>query len=109
MISFSWNLFTDWLTLQQNHIMVNRKYIRQILPYKDYFIQFKKKLAKSTLAKIYYVLRCKAGLTQEELALRVGTKKSYISRIENGKSDIMLNTLFRICSGLGKHMSIEFA
>ena len=35
--------------------MVNRKYIRQILPYKDYFIQFKKKSAKTTLAKIYYV------------------------------------------------------
>ena len=41
------------------------------------------------------------GLTQDELALRVGTKKSYISRIANGRSDIMLNTLFRICSGLG--------
>ena len=53
--------------------------------------------------------RLKAGMTQEQLAAKIGTKKSYISRIENGKSDIMLNTLFRICSGLGKHMSIEFA
>ena len=35
--------------------MVSRKYIRQILPYKDYFIKFKKELSKSTLAKIYYV------------------------------------------------------
>ena len=61
------------------------------------------------IGEIIKDMRCKAGLTQEELALRVGTKKSYISRIENGKSDIMLNTLFRICSGLGKHMSIEFA
>ena len=61
------------------------------------------------IGEIIKDMRCKAGLTQEELALKVGTKKSYISCIENGKSDIMLNTLFRICSGLGKHMSIEFA
>ena len=35
--------------------MVSRKDIRQIQPYKDYFIKFKKELSKSTLAKIYYV------------------------------------------------------
>ena len=31
--------------------------------------------------------RLKAGLTQEQLAERIGTKKTYISRIENGKAD----------------------
>ena len=61
------------------------------------------------IGEIIKDMRCKAGLTQEELDLKVGNKKSYISRTENGKSDMMLNTLLRICSGLGKHMSIEFA
>ena len=32
--------------------------------------------------------RRKAGLTQEQLAAKIGTKKSYISRIENGKTDV---------------------
>ena len=32
--------------------------------------------------------RLKAGMTQEELAAKIGTKKSYISRIENGHTDI---------------------
>lgn len=32
--------------------------------------------------------RLKAGLTQEQLAEKIGTKKSYISRIENGKADV---------------------
>ena len=40
--------------------------------------------------------RKKARMTQEQLAKKVKTKKSYISRIENGKSDIQLSTLFRI-------------
>ncbi|MBK7885849.1 MAG: helix-turn-helix transcriptional regulator [Bacteroidetes bacterium] len=37
--------------------------------------------------------RKEANMTQEELADKVGTKKSYISRLENGKCDIQLSTL----------------
>lgn len=50
--------------------------------------------------------RIRAGLTQEELAEKIGTKKTYISRIENGKSDIQLSTLFRIFEGLGRRVSL---
>jgi DNA-binding XRE family transcriptional regulator len=50
--------------------------------------------------------RLRAGLTQEQLAERIGTKKTYISRIENGKSDVQLNTLFRIFEGLGRRVSL---
>lgn len=47
-------------------------------------------------------------LTQEELANRCSTNKSYISRIENGASDIRLSTLTRIIEqGLGGKMRIE--
>ncbi|MCS2348677.1 helix-turn-helix transcriptional regulator [Bacteroides thetaiotaomicron] len=35
-------------------------------------------------------------MTQEQLAAKIGTKKSYISRIENGHADIQLSTLFKI-------------
>lgn len=50
--------------------------------------------------------RLKAGLTQEQLAEKIGTKKSYISRIENGKADVQLSTLFKIFQGLGKRVSL---
>ena len=50
--------------------------------------------------------RKEAGLTQEQLAERIGTKKTYISKIENGHTDIQLTTLFRIFAGLGKRVSI---
>ena len=50
--------------------------------------------------------RKRAGLTQGELADKIGTKKTYISRIENGQSNIQLNTLFRIFEGLGRKISL---
>lgn len=51
--------------------------------------------------------RKKLRVTQEELALKTGTKKSYISRVENGKSDIQLSTLFRLFEeGLGKSLNL---
>lgn len=50
--------------------------------------------------------RLRAGLTQQQLADRVGTKKTYISKIENGKADIQLTTLFRLFGGLGKRISV---
>lgn len=49
--------------------------------------------------------RLKAGMTQEQLAAKIGTKKSYISRIENGHTDIQLTTLFKIFHGLGRKIS----
>lgn len=48
--------------------------------------------------------RLRAGLTQQQLAERIGTKKTYISRLENGKADVQLNTLFRIFEGLGRRV-----
>lgn len=50
-------------------------------------------------------LRKEQGLTQEQLAVKCGTTKSYISRLENDSSDIRLSTLMRIISeGLGRHL-----
>jgi HTH-type transcriptional regulator / antitoxin HipB len=51
--------------------------------------------------------REEAGLTQEELASRLGTKKSAISRIENHAGDIRLSTLERYASALGKSLALE--
>jgi len=52
-------------------------------------------------------LRTKEGITQEELANRCGTTKSYISRIENNASDIRLSTIMRIFrDGFGKQIKL---
>jgi HTH-type transcriptional regulator / antitoxin HipB len=55
-------------------------------------------------------IREKQNLTQEELAQKCGTTKSYISRIENNASDIRLSTLMRIIKdGLGGHLHLTVA
>ncbi len=52
--------------------------------------------------------RVEANLTQEELAEKTGTKKSYISRIERGLSDIQISTYYKLIElGLGKHLNIS--
>jgi HTH-type transcriptional regulator / antitoxin HipB len=49
-----------------------------------------------------------AHITQEELAERTGTKKSYISRIERGQSDIQISTYYKLIEvGLGKTLNIS--
>lgn len=50
-----------------------------------------------------------AGLTQEELALRLKTKKTAISRIENHAEDIKLSTLDRVAKALGKRLEVNIA
>jgi len=53
--------------------------------------------------------RKEAKITKEQLAEKTGTKKSYISRIENGKGNIQLSTLIRIFElGLNKRIGLTF-
>ena len=52
--------------------------------------------------------RKEAKMTQEELAIKTGTKKSYISRIERGQSDIQISTYYKLIEiGLGKNLNIS--
>ncbi|CAM4116917.1 helix-turn-helix domain-containing protein [Flavobacterium antarcticum] len=53
--------------------------------------------------------RKEANLTQEQLADKAGTKKSYISKLENGKGNIQLSTLIRIFEqGLNRKVGLTF-
>jgi HTH-type transcriptional regulator/antitoxin HipB len=51
--------------------------------------------------------REKAGLTQEDVADRLETKKSAISRIENSAGSIRLSTLERYAQAIGWQLSLE--
>ncbi len=62
------------------------------------------------IGKTIKIARKKAGLTQSELAIRSGTSKHYISKLENSKSEIELLTLKKIIeAGLGKKMKIQIS
>jgi HTH-type transcriptional regulator / antitoxin HipB len=61
------------------------------------------------LGVILQEMRKAKGLTQDELAQKCGTTKTYISRIENDASDIRLSTLMRIFSdGFGKRLRFTY-
>jgi len=49
------------------------------------------------------------GITQEEVARKLNTKKSAISRIENHSEDIRLSTLRKYAEALGKEIRLEIA
>ncbi len=67
--------------------------------------EFESRAEAFCLAESLREHRRKAGLTQEQLAKKIGTKKSYISKLENGHADVQLSTLIRIFAGLGKRIS----
>jgi HTH-type transcriptional regulator / antitoxin HipB len=69
--------------------------------------EFDKKSKAFMIGELIKDARLNAKITQEELAEKTGTKKSYISRVENGKIDIQLSTLYRILEeGLGRHLNL---
>jgi len=53
--------------------------------------------------------RIEAGFTQEQVAKKLRTKKSAISRIENHAEDIRLSTLVNYAQAVGKHLQLEVA
>jgi len=69
--------------------------------------EFEEKAQYFVISEMLRESRKEAKMTQEQLAEKVGTKKSYISRLENGKCDIQLSTLYRIFEfGLGKRINL---
>ena len=52
-------------------------------------------------------LREEEGLTQRELAMKVGKPQSTIARIENGSMNVTFDTLMDIVTALGKKMTIS--
>lgn len=69
-----------------------------------------RKTEKLAVGLLLRQARQAAGLSQIEVAAKSGTSRHYISRIENGKSDIQLETLNKIVQlGMGKQVRVEIA
>ncbi len=69
--------------------------------------EFEIKAKAFAIGEILKDARKEISMTQEELANKTGTRKSFISRIENGHSDIQLSTLYRLVEiGFGKKVNL---
>ena len=70
---------------------------------------YEKRYEEFKIGVMLKMAREEAGLTQEELAEKLQTKKSAISRIENHAKDIKLSTLENFVQALGKKLRFEVA
>ena len=61
------------------------------------------------IGEILKQARLEAGLTQEDVAIMLKTKKSAISRIENHTKDIKLSTLENFARSIGKKLKVSIA
>jgi ribosome-binding protein aMBF1 (putative translation factor) len=74
---------------------------------REFAVGFEEGYQKFKIGVVLREARRAAGLTQEELARRMKTKKTAVSRIENHSRDIRLSTLEKIASALGKRIQIK--
>ncbi len=82
--------------------LLDIKYGKLGTPNRD---EFETKSKAFIVGEMIKEARKEAQMTQDDLAEKTGTKKSYISRLENGKIDIQISTLFKIFEeGLGKKL-----
>lgn len=71
--------------------------------------EFEEKAQMFIISEMLKEARKEANLTQQQLAEKAGTKKSYISKIENAKGNIQLSTLIRIFeTGLNRKIGLTF-
>jgi HTH-type transcriptional regulator/antitoxin HipB len=95
---------------QENNLVswddhLDRKYGKKGSPARD---KYEEEFENFKIGVLIQEARKQKNLTQEELALRCGTTKNYISRIENNASDIRLSTLKKIIQeGLGGHLKLS--
>jgi HTH-type transcriptional regulator/antitoxin HipB len=83
---------------------LDREYGKIGTPSRD---KYEQEFETFKLGVILQEMRKKQKMTQEQLAKKCGTTKTYISRIENDASDIRLSTLMRIIQeGLGGHLKL---
>ena len=84
---------------------LDNQYGKKGTPERD---QYEEEFESFKLGAMIQDLRKGQGLTQEQLAEKCGTTKTYISRIENNASDIRLSTLMRIIrQGLGGNLKLN--
>jgi ribosome-binding protein aMBF1 (putative translation factor) len=83
--------------------MLDEKYGREGTPTRDVF---NREAYAYYTGQIIEQARKDAGMTQTELAEKIGTNKSYISRVESGKTEPRVSTFYRIASALGRSVEL---
>ncbi|HSV77527.1 MAG TPA: helix-turn-helix transcriptional regulator [Bacteroidales bacterium] len=104
--TLSWNNVEQYITLRNNEKLK--------VPFEigaDVLLKYSQPEKSDVVLKIGRLIResrMRSGLSQQELAIKSGTTRNYISRIENDRSDIEIATLRKIVeTGLGKQLDVR--
>jgi DNA-binding XRE family transcriptional regulator len=104
--TLSWNNVEQYITIRNNEKI---KVPFEIGP--DVLLKYSQPEKNDLALKIGRLIResrLRSGLTQQELAIKSGTTRNYISRLENDRSDIEIGTLRKIIeTGLGKQLDLS--
>ena len=72
----------------------------------DFAKDFESSYEEFKIGMMIKEMRLKNGMTQEQLAEKLDTKKSVISRMENHSEDVRLSTLRKVASVFGKQLKV---
>lgn len=89
---------------------------RELIPYEKVWRGYSQKDQEAILEKARYLkaamelrrLRKQLHLSQETLAKKISVKREFISRIESGRQNVTLGTLYRIAQATGKEFKLSF-
>jgi DNA-binding XRE family transcriptional regulator len=84
--------------------MLDEKYGEERSPQRE---SFRREAYAYYTGQIIEQARKEAHLTQEELAQRIGSGKSYISKIETGRTEPRVSTFYRIAAALGLSVDLK--
>ncbi len=87
-----------------------------LIPYEKVWRGYSRKDQESILGKVRYFkaamelrrLRKQLHLSQETLAKKISVKREFISRIESGRQNVTLETLYRIAQATGRQFTLSF-
>ncbi|EOH86338.1 helix-turn-helix domain-containing protein [Enterococcus pallens] len=89
-------------------ISINELIARKKASSPQFAAEFEKEKQRLNVAVAVAQLRDELGMTQRELAEKVGKPQSTIARIENGTMNVSFNILYEIATSVGKEVKIEF-
>lgn len=81
---------------------------KQLLSDPNIKAEYDKLTPEMAVIKALIETRLKSGITQKELALKIGTKQSVISRVESGSANPSIGFLQKLANALNADLEIQF-
>ena len=89
---------------------------KELVPYEKVFNAYSRKDQEEIVQRARYIraaielrkLRKILNLSQDALAKKMSVKREFVSRIESGRQNVTIETLYRIAEVTGKEIVLSF-